>query len=335
MVGKVASFWVENTRETTTLLLPEPIEIFFAGDHTCSTGEPVSVDAHDLERSVSSFNRSGGLLPLVVGHPQDDGPAYGWAERLVFDRGRVKIAAVRGVDPTFQQIVNSGELPNVSVKLRLPGHPSNKSGVPEFVHVGFLGKSPPALSLPEARFAAPDPLEPIITMTTINSPPPSTQEAEFAAAKSKLEAEKALFDLQVAEFQRARSIEPEIEKLVRDGRLLPAEKEGFVALFSRLSDDFQVEFQLAGTKKTVPAAQFLREFLSGLKPRVTYQEISRETGAPVAPPEVKFSAPPGYSVNQSAAELDAKAKAYCEEKGWNPLVGGNYSKALRLVQEGA
>jgi hypothetical protein len=242
------------------------------------------------------------------------------------------------LDPVFQQIVNSGELNNVSVKLRLAGHSENKTGVPEFRHVGFLGRSLPALDqLSEAAFAAANPHE-VTIMTTPAAAPATSHDAEFKAATAALEAkeaefarQKAEFEAQQAEFKRAQAIEPEIEALVREGKVLPGEKAGFVALFSRLPEDFEVEFASTDGSKKVRGGAFLKDFLKGLKPRVQYSELSAPAATAPETTEPEFAAPKGYSVSPEAAVLHSKALAYCRANNLDSRVPANYGKALKAV----
>lgn len=319
--------------------LPKPIQIFYAGDHTSSTGAAVAVAESELERAVQLFNQSNGLLPLVAGHPREDGPAYGYGTKLELQNGRVQVMEVRNLDPVFQAIVNSGELNNVSVKLRLAGHPENRTGVPEFRHVGFLGRSLPALDqLSEAAFAAANPHEVIVMTTQAAAAPATSHDAEFKAATAALEAkeaefarQKAGFEAKQAEFKRAQAIEPEIEALVREGKVLPAEKPGFVALFSRLPEDFEVEFAAADGAKKVRGGVFLKDFLKNLKPRVQYSEISAASATAPESTEPEFSAPKGYTVSPEAAALHSKALAYCAANNLDSRKTPDYGKALKAV----
>lgn len=317
--------------------LPRPIEIFYAGDHTSSSGAAVSVKDGELETAVRLFNQSNRLLPLVAGHPHDDAPAYGYATKLDVQGGRVRIAEARNLDPVFQQIVNSGELNSVSVKLRLSGHPDNTTGVPEFLHVGFLGRSLPALDqLTEAAFAAANPHE-VLVMST--APATATShDAEFAATMAGLEAQrseiarqKADLETQQAEFARARGIEPKMEALVREGKLLPGEKSGFVDLLSRLPESFEVEFSSPEGVKKMGGAAFLEQFLGGLKPRVEYGEISAPKDAAPETGTAEFAAPKGYSVSPDALTLHNKALAYCKANNLDSRNSINYTKALKAV----
>ena len=107
----------------------------------------------DLQGIAASFSGA----PFVPGHPDDDQPELGQATKAEFKDGRLLITDYSGVDATFKALVNSGELPGVSVKLRLPGHPDNPGDTPVIRHIGFLGRSLPAdEGIAAASFSAPE-----------------------------------------------------------------------------------------------------------------------------------------------------------------------------------
>ena len=122
--------------------LSKPIELFYAGTHTDFRRKVVTVDNSQLESAVSWFNANDRRLPLVVGHPDSEDEHFGKASRLALQNGRVVVTEVEDLDPTFKKIVNSGELPGVSVKIRLQGHPDNKSNGIEFSTRDFLVRVP-------------------------------------------------------------------------------------------------------------------------------------------------------------------------------------------------
>lgn len=116
-------------------VLTTPIEIACPGVHTAFQGFRVPMSAGELRAAVAWFNASGTKIPMVVAHPADESRPLGFGTKLAMTRGdRVSIVEAEAVDPTFRAIVNSGELNRISAKVRLPGHPKNRSD-------GFEGDS--------------------------------------------------------------------------------------------------------------------------------------------------------------------------------------------------
>lgn len=119
------------------------IEVFKVGTWTDSSGRTRTWTEQDLEEIVRKYNeQKEHEAPVVIGHPKDNAPAYGWVERLE-KRGSSIWAKVK---PTVQEFVDwlkQGLYKKVSISL-----------YPDLLlrHVGFLGATPPAvkgLKLPE------------------------------------------------------------------------------------------------------------------------------------------------------------------------------------------
>ena len=132
----------------------EPITIFRAGRHTAMSGASLDFSAADLEATVSGYDPALHEAPLVIGHPRDNAPAYGWIGSLTL-AGRELLATPRQVNPEFAEAVNAGRFKKVSASFYRPDAPHNPlPGVYYLRHVGFLGAQPPAVKgLGDARFA--------------------------------------------------------------------------------------------------------------------------------------------------------------------------------------
>jgi hypothetical protein len=280
-------------------VLDEPIEVFYPGTHTDFRRKVVTVGRSDIANTVSWFNSSGGRIPIVVAHPGSEDDNFGFATKLGIQGNRMVVTEVDKLDRSFKAIVNSGELPKVSVKLRLPGHPSNKSDGYELQHIGFFGKSRVALDrLKEASFSefndkefyfnCMDKKKTAAYMDDEDMDDEDmdemTPEEKAAAKKKKMaktaemaahEAEVAAFQKEKAAFKRAREIEPVVEEWVREGKITPASKSGLVAVFAALPEDLEVSFSDSeGEESTQTAAEFLAEFLKSLPQTIVYGEVS-------------------------------------------------------------
>jgi hypothetical protein len=109
------------------------IEIFKTGTHKPMKGDPRSFSVSDLDTIVAK--NVGREVPLVVGHPKIDDPAYGWAKSFSRE-GDILFAEIIEIDPEFEELVKAGKYKNVSIYL----NPDNT-----LRHIGFLGAVPPAV----------------------------------------------------------------------------------------------------------------------------------------------------------------------------------------------
>jgi len=134
------------------------IAFFRPGRHTSVDGREIEFTPAQLADAVASYSAEAHEAPLVVGHPQLNTPAYGWAAKLhVRDDGTL-VADTKQVDPGFAELVNAGRFKKVSASWYLPDSPGNpKPGHLYLRHIGFLGAAPPALKgLPDASFGEND-----------------------------------------------------------------------------------------------------------------------------------------------------------------------------------
>ncbi|ABE45646.1 conserved hypothetical protein [Polaromonas sp. JS666] len=133
------------------------IEIFKPGKHTAMSGQVISFTEADMQAAAIAYDPAVHEAPLVVGHPKDNLPAYGWVKSLQFADGSVK-AELDQVDAAFAELVNAGRYKKISASWYLPDAPANpKPGGYYLRHVGCLGAQPPAIKgLKSASFAASD-----------------------------------------------------------------------------------------------------------------------------------------------------------------------------------
>ncbi len=121
------------------------LQIFRPGQHTAMSGDRLSFAAADLEASAAAYNPALFEAPIVVGHPQTDGPAYGWVKALSFADNALE-AEPDQVDPAFAELVAAGRYKKISASFYSPTAPNNPvPGVYYLRHVGFLGAQSPAV----------------------------------------------------------------------------------------------------------------------------------------------------------------------------------------------
>ena len=113
------------------------IEVFKGGRQVDSKGRPHDGDAL-IDQAVSGFNADE-PPPLVLGHPKDDSPAYGWTEavrKTVRDGVAYLEAKVGDLAPEIVEMVKAGRYRNRSAAFYKDGR---------LRHIGLLGAVPPAV----------------------------------------------------------------------------------------------------------------------------------------------------------------------------------------------
>lgn len=139
-----------------------PFDIFYTGTHTSGSGATLKFTEDDLRRSAEVYDPAVHEAPIVIGHPKDNHPAYGWVARLEFADGEL-VADPKDVDPDFAEMVGKRRFPKRSSSFYSPGSPNHplvgtdRHDTYYLRHVGFLGAQPPALKgLREVSFASDD-----------------------------------------------------------------------------------------------------------------------------------------------------------------------------------
>lgn len=111
------------------------IEIFKTGSHTDSAGNTRTWTEEDLDAIQRKYNPAEHEAPVVIGHPENNAPAFGWVEGLE-RKGGVLYARLKDLVPEFVEAVKKGLFKKRSISL-----------YPDMTlrHVGFLGAIPPAV----------------------------------------------------------------------------------------------------------------------------------------------------------------------------------------------
>lgn len=117
-------------------------------------GNDVSFTAADIAAIAKSYDPKLSPAPIVIGHPNVEDPAYGWAAGLEADDDGLH-ANAEDVDPAFADLVRAKRYRTVSASLYRPDAPGNpKPGQWYLRHIGFLGAQPPAVKgLKQAHLA--------------------------------------------------------------------------------------------------------------------------------------------------------------------------------------
>ena len=124
-------------------------EIFEGGKQKASNGKIINLSESDLDQVIE--NSQGRDIPLVIGHPKEADPAYGWSKE--YKREGLKLfTRSHSFADEFSDAVQHKHFPKRSVSLE----PSENGGL-QIRHVGFLGAVPPAVkTLTDIEFAQSD-----------------------------------------------------------------------------------------------------------------------------------------------------------------------------------
>lgn len=121
------------------------IHIFRAGFQRSANGLGRYYSSDDLANCARAYSPAVFAAALVVGHPQDNTPAYGWVDRLEAS-GDDLFAHVSGIDPLLAAAVSAGLYRRVSASFYLPEASHNPvPGTLYLRHVGLLGAAAPAV----------------------------------------------------------------------------------------------------------------------------------------------------------------------------------------------
>lgn len=121
------------------------LEIMKTGSVTAKNGRVYNFTEFDLKRIAEAYQPMLYRAPLVIGHPSEEAPAYGYVKSLTYADGRL-LAEPAQVDPQFSAMVNSGKYLSLSASFYAPQADGNpKPGFTYLRHVGFLGAWPPAV----------------------------------------------------------------------------------------------------------------------------------------------------------------------------------------------
>lgn len=124
----------------------KPFPIFKSGKHTAANGVTLEFSEDMLKKAVAAYDPALHEAPIVIGHPKDNHPAYGWIKGLSFTEDGQIVAEAGEINADFSELVAGGAYKKRSASWYLPDSPSNpKPGTLYLRHVGFLGAQPPAI----------------------------------------------------------------------------------------------------------------------------------------------------------------------------------------------
>lgn len=113
-------------------------EIFKTGTHTSDKGVAKDYTLDDLNFIAQSYKPEEDEAPIVIGHPEDNDPAFGWVSSLsVSEDGKlIAEAPDEKLQTDFLNALKEGRYKKRSISLTPEG---------KLRHVGFLGAAKPAV----------------------------------------------------------------------------------------------------------------------------------------------------------------------------------------------
>jgi len=288
------------------------------GQFTDMNGVAVQFSEADLIAAAQAYDPALHEAPVVIGHPKDTAPAYGWIQALEFGEGSL-VAEAHNTVAEFAELV-SGPFKKRSARFYTPNSPRNPvPGVYYLRDVGLLGAQPPAIKgLADVSFAEgeegvidvsfaepddptiPDP-EPVPVSEPCPLPTPEDEPMpeevapnleELAAREAALVAREAELALKESEMAKASHI-AFAESLSE--KIHPAQKETVVALLCHLDPAHATEVSFA--EGETPIEQF-KALLNGLPKLVEFGEVAKAESVELSEPV--------EAVDQVRAILDRK-----------------------------
>jgi hypothetical protein len=248
------------------------LEIFRGGRVETSAGEALTFTAADLEAIAAGYDPAKHEAPLVVGHPTNDDPAYGWVKGLRV-AGEALVAEVDQVDPAFKELVEAGRYKKISASFYRPDAASNPTpGKWHLRHVGFLGAVPPAIKgLRPVQFAGG--AEGVVNFECTPRAQPKEQAMDLADREAAL-AERE---------RKARRHENTafVDGLVATGRLAPGHKPEVLDLMDNLDATQTVEFGEGAYRRTGTLLGHFKDWLGTLPKVIEFAELAGPDGGSI------------------------------------------------------
>lgn len=235
------------------------MEIFRAGTQRDGAGVTHAFSEADLDKIIANYDPTQHEAPVVIGHPRNDAPAYGWVEGLKRE-GTTLLAKVKDLAPELKDLVTQGRYKKRSIAL-YPGR--------RLKHVGFLGAVPPAIKgLADVQFSEAEEEYFEFGEDTGDEDALKTKDDEIARLKAQLE------ELQnAAMFSEAEAGKKEFgafcDKLTGEGRLTPAQREHLNEFMEAHPDGGVFYFNESNGQ----SIEGLKKFLSSLPVQITFGEM--------------------------------------------------------------
>lgn len=285
-------------------------EILKTGTFTDSKGNEHTFTTDDLDKISSNFKNVHNRVPICVGHPQTNSPAYGWFNE-VKRIGNSLFCNFKGVQDEFKKAVNSGLFKNRSLSLDKDLN---------IRHLAFLGGQAPAIKgLEDFCFEGDTETDVVLECENKFNFEDEQENKVINNGKDKdleLEELQKKFDEQKAENERlkkeiaeklqvekTKEFEDFCSEAIKSGNILPKHKKGVINILSACDTVQNYDFA-DGEAKT--AVDEVKAFIKSLKV-MDFKEIAKQSNADA----INFE---DMDAETIAAEIN-KTKAEAKNKG--------------------
>ena len=254
------------------------IEIFRTGQHTDANGCEVLIDSATLDRIAACYDATLHEAPLVLGHPKDDKPAWGWVQSLR-RRGKSLLATLQHIAPEVTEAVRKGQYKKVSASFYRPEAPHNPVPKEWYLrHIGLLGAQTPAVKgLAPLKFAEDDQA---CVANTVAFQLKKSSLLDFLAksfeqnGEQNFEQNNKPSPQEIQGDRQWKQILLFADRQIECGKILPCEKTNLIALIASLDEECSAHFQ-----DESPRA-WLCNFIEQQPRRIPLETYSEETLAP-------------------------------------------------------
>jgi len=252
----------------------KPIHFLKTGVFKDMHGNEYAFKTADLVAIAQAYDPAVFASPIVVGHPKDNDPAFGWVKSVECANSSLQ-ADPEKLAPEFTEMVANGRFRKVSASLFPPEHPSNpKPGAYYLRHIGFLGAAAPAIpGLKSVAFSGNE--EGTVCIELSNFIPQSKpdqasgnedhfKEDDLKKTQQQLDEDRKTLEVKEKELAarehgiRRVELSGFVGNLIQAGKVLPTFKDDLVNLMEAIDNEGTIEF--SESQKLTPLA-FLKSYL--------------------------------------------------------------------------
>jgi len=309
-------------------------EIFKIGSHTSDKGITKDYSLDDLNFIAESYKPEEDEAPIVIGHPADNSPAFGWISSLeVTEDGKlVADAPDDKIQSDFLTALKQGTYKKRSISLTPEG---------KLRHIGFLGGAAPAVKgLADIQFSQPS--SNVFEFELI----PEKSNEELNSLSNKIDELKTSLDNLNLNYSESASTKKRLNEVlsqvnslrskitgkvlsdyldskISDGKLTPAIKDKLLNLQTFItSQNFSTDFSEVKFHSDV---NNLLKDLSDSFPKIIHFENFAEK--PDSVDEIKDEDYGDFSVDEQSKSLHKKALSLMKKDNIN------YISAVKKIME--
>jgi len=309
-------------------------EIFKIGSHTSDKGITKDYSLDDLNFIAESYKPEEDEAPIVIGHPADNSPAFGWISSLeVTEDGKLFADAPDDkIQSDFLTALKQGTYKKRSISLTPEG---------KLRHVGFLGGAAPAVKgLADIQFSQPSSNVFEFELT------PEKSNEELNSLSNKIDELKTSLDNLNLNYSESASTKERLNEVlsqvnslrskitgkvlsdyldskISDGKLTPAIKDKLLNLQTFItSQNFSTDFSEVKFQSDVNS---LIKDLSDSFPKIIHFENFAEK--PDSVDEIKDEDYGDFSVDEQSKSLHKKALSLMKKDNIN------YISAVKKIME--